>query len=275
MTANAMAGDRERSLATGMNDHVTKPIDPDALFEALLRWLPPDRVTGVQQGASPASVPEASRVGQGVSPAGTPGAADPLFAVAGLDAADGLRRVLGKREAYVRLLDTFASSQARVPDEIRAAMAEGRRADAERAAHTLKGVAGSIGARQLQAEAAVLEAALRERADDSTVAVRLEPLETSLRTLVASLAPALPVQEAPPVATAAADPEAVRAAVGRIQQLLEQDDAKAVAAIDEASPILRAALGDRVDAIRKHAKGYRFDDALGELRAAAAAAGLS
>ena len=40
MTANAMEGDRERSLAAGMNDHVTKPIDPDALFEALLRWLP-------------------------------------------------------------------------------------------------------------------------------------------------------------------------------------------------------------------------------------------
>ena len=40
MTANAMAGDRERSLAAGMNDHVTKPIDPDALFEALLQWLP-------------------------------------------------------------------------------------------------------------------------------------------------------------------------------------------------------------------------------------------
>jgi len=70
MTANAMAGDRERSLAVGMNDHITKPIDPDALFEALLRWLPERAVP-----------------------------ADPLAAVPGLDVADGLRRVLGRREA--------------------------------------------------------------------------------------------------------------------------------------------------------------------------------
>ena len=40
MTANAMAGDRDRSLAAGMNDHVTKPIEPDELFDALDRWLP-------------------------------------------------------------------------------------------------------------------------------------------------------------------------------------------------------------------------------------------
>ena len=41
MTAHAMAGDREQSLQAGMNDHVTKPIDPDALFAVLLRWVRP------------------------------------------------------------------------------------------------------------------------------------------------------------------------------------------------------------------------------------------
>jgi len=41
MTAHAMAGDREKSLAAGMNDHVTKPIDPDELFSALVRWIKP------------------------------------------------------------------------------------------------------------------------------------------------------------------------------------------------------------------------------------------
>ena len=41
MTANAMASDREMCLDAGMNDHVAKPIDPDKLFGALLRWIPP------------------------------------------------------------------------------------------------------------------------------------------------------------------------------------------------------------------------------------------
>ena len=79
---------------------------------------------------------------------------DPLARFHGLDAADGLRRVLGKREAYVGLLRTFVAGQARAPAAVRSALAEGRHEDAERAAHTLKGVAGSIGARQLQIEAA-------------------------------------------------------------------------------------------------------------------------
>ena len=43
MTANAMSGDRQRSLEAGMNDHITKPIDPDQLFDVLLRWLPEER----------------------------------------------------------------------------------------------------------------------------------------------------------------------------------------------------------------------------------------
>jgi CheY-like chemotaxis protein len=40
MTAHAMTGDRNQSLDAGMNDHLTKPINPDRLTEALLRWMP-------------------------------------------------------------------------------------------------------------------------------------------------------------------------------------------------------------------------------------------
>ena len=53
MTAHAMAGDREQSLQAGMNDHVTKPIDPDALFAVLLRWVRPGEREAVT--SSPAS----------------------------------------------------------------------------------------------------------------------------------------------------------------------------------------------------------------------------
>ena len=61
MTANAMAGDRDRSLAAGMNDHVTKPIEPDELFDALHRWLPQPG------GATPAAdVPSAGAADPGV-----------------------------------------------------------------------------------------------------------------------------------------------------------------------------------------------------------------
>ncbi|MDR3038084.1 MAG: response regulator, partial [Candidatus Adiutrix sp.] len=41
MTAHAMSGDREMSLKSGLNDHITKPISVPELFRALARWLPP------------------------------------------------------------------------------------------------------------------------------------------------------------------------------------------------------------------------------------------
>ncbi|HEY4066692.1 MAG TPA: response regulator, partial [Burkholderiaceae bacterium] len=41
MTANAMQGDREEALAAGMNDHIPKPLNIEAMFETMLRWLPP------------------------------------------------------------------------------------------------------------------------------------------------------------------------------------------------------------------------------------------
>ncbi|NLI79778.1 MAG: PAS domain S-box protein [Candidatus Riflebacteria bacterium] len=66
MTANAVAGDRERCLAAGMNDHLAKPIDPAALFQMLLRWLP------AREGASP---PADSRQAGPVLPAAVPTAA--------------------------------------------------------------------------------------------------------------------------------------------------------------------------------------------------------
>jgi two-component system sensor histidine kinase/response regulator len=268
MTANAMAGDRERSLAAGMNDHVTKPIDPDALFEALLRWLP-EQDSAPQAPATAAPSTPAPAAPAPAAPRGAGLAADdPLATVPGLDAADGLRRVLGRREAYVGLLRTFADGQAAVPDAIRSALADGRKADAERAAHTLKGVAGSIGARQLQAEAAAVEAALRRDAPPAEVSALLAPAATTLEALLAALAVVVP-PEVEARATGPVDPEALRAAVERIERLLEQDDIEAVGALDAAAPLFAAAFGERAAALRKLVKGYRFEEALAALREAA------
>ena len=159
MTANAMQQDYERCVAAGINDHVAKPIEPERLWTALLRWITP-------RTAAPSAAPAAA--GGGLSPA--------LAAIAGLDTAAGLRFVNGKVALYTRMLGKFADS-----GEIAALRTAFTCADAattRRVAHTLKGVAGTLGATVLQQNAAALETAISETAPE---AVSLAAFEAELQ----------------------------------------------------------------------------------------------
>ena len=222
----------------------------------LLRWLP-------DRGDHGAVVPEPeSAPTQSVVPENEPA----LDLIPGLDAADGLRRLLGRREAYVSLLRRFATGQAGVMRDIRAALADGRRADAERGAHTLKGIAGSIGARQLQREAGDVEAALRRGATPEEVAPLLDPAERTLGELITALLRTLPAESEPTPVAATVEPEALAAAVAQLAQLLEHEAVEAIDAFEAARPILAAAFGDRSGQVGNSVRGYRFEDALAALR---------
>jgi two-component system, sensor histidine kinase and response regulator len=254
MTANALAGDRERSLAAGMNDHVTKPIDPEELFDVLLRWLTHRTVDAAERDtAAPVPTP-------------LPEAGPPLDLIPGLDTADGLRRVLGRREAYVGILRRFAEGQADIARDIRAALAEGRRADAERGAHTLKGVAGTIGARELQRQAAELEAALRQSATPEDVEPLLETAGGMLDDLISALLRTLPLDPKQTAAVPSVDAKVLATAVSGLDHLLSCDAAEAIDAFEAARPILAAAFGERAAQIGQLVRRYQFEEALAALR---------
>jgi HPt (histidine-containing phosphotransfer) domain-containing protein len=129
-------------------------------------------------------------------------------------------------------------------------------------------VAGSIGARELQTDAAAVEAALRGDAPPAEVSALVDRAETTLEALLAALAAVVPPEVEASVA-GPVDPQALRAAIERIERLLEQDDVEAVAALDAAAPLLAAAFGERASSLRKLVKGYRFEEALAALREAA------
>ena len=164
MTAHALVEERQRCLDAGMNDHVSKPIDPDDLFSTLLRWAKPrpKQTTGAQappvRTADEVTLPE----------------------IAGIQMTDGLKRVAGNKRLYRDLLMQFAAKQGNAAAEISAAITSGDVKLAERIAHTVKGVAGNIGITEVQSTAQKLEKAIREGHD--SVASLLHEFAASLST---------------------------------------------------------------------------------------------
>ncbi len=149
MTAHAMKEDREKSLASGMDDHINKPIDPDELYAKLACHLMRGRLTptvGAQASSRPFKIDE----GEGVLPDG----------IRHLDVEGGLKMVGGDFRAYAELLEHFredyGGTRFRIPED----NDKDGLALIARIAHTVKGVAGNIGAGQLLAAADQLEAAL-------------------------------------------------------------------------------------------------------------------
>ena len=155
MTAHALDEERQRCAAAGMNDFITKPIDPELLKEKILRWR------SSSASPLPASGPAAA--------AATPG--DGFPDLPGIDTAEGLRRMMNKSRLYERVLRDFHQRFRDEADHIRTALAAGDRDEARRRAHSTKGLAGSIGAVALQAAALRLEAAIADATDDQAAAL--------------------------------------------------------------------------------------------------------
>lgn len=148
MTAHAMSGERDHCLAAGMNEHIPKPIDPVRLFAVLSRWLKqvenaPEHLDKDDDVTLPENLP-------------------------GIDLDWGLERIGGNRRLFRKLLREFAVNHGHAPEILMRHLAEGDLDSAKRELHTLKGVAGNIGALALQREAARLEQVLMtdERVQD-------------------------------------------------------------------------------------------------------------
>jgi signal transduction histidine kinase/CheY-like chemotaxis protein/HAMP domain-containing protein len=257
MTAHATLEERQRCTESGMNDHVSKPIDPSALYGVLSRYAGQRRV-------APAAASGATRA-----------TAEPFDAVPGLDAVQGLRRVAGNRSLYLRLLRQFVDGQAGAADAIAVHLSGGDRKQAEHVAHTVKGTAGNLAVLAVQDAAGAVEKALRAgRPSDAVEPLRLR-LAQELERVVAALRPLIAEEGGAATAaeSAAADPEALKSLVERWSRLLAECDADSLDGLEREGPLLRSLFGSTpaFDGFKHKVNAYDFDGALEALRRAAAA----
>jgi signal transduction histidine kinase/CheY-like chemotaxis protein len=162
MTAHAMSGDRELSLAAGMNDHITKPIDPEQLYRTLLRWL---RQQPTAAPVTPALTPHAQdkqdQAANSAPGSGLPAALQHL-AANGIDVQEGLARHLNRTSFYQRVLRMFIREHGDSGSRLQDLLANNDRTAVRRLAHNLKAGAGTIAATHLTGLALALEQAAEQ-----------------------------------------------------------------------------------------------------------------
>jgi two-component system sensor histidine kinase/response regulator len=250
MTANAMEGDRELCRAVGMNDHVSKPIDPEAMFATVMKWIKP---RGVQT-----AVPPSKKV-ESPSSQNLPELPD----IEGVDIKDGLKRVGGNSGLYRDLLLKFAAKHADAGLQISDALHTGDRDTAERIAHTVKGVAGNISIKPVQLAAEILEKGIRE--NNSEIPQILQEFAAVLRTQIKAIEQALPLETLTVEieSTKSFDPVAASQEITRLRSQLEASDGDS----EETFRALRSVLAGqvataRLDALAADLSEFDFAGAL-------------
>jgi two-component system sensor histidine kinase/response regulator len=253
MTANAMDAEREMCRQAGMNDHVSKPIDPDAMFAAVMRWIKPRRT---RSSGTPA------QKGEAASPQNLPD----LPEIDGVDIKDGLTRVGGNSRLYRGLLMKFAAKQSDAGLQIGDALHIGDRNAAERIAHTIKGVAANIGIKPVQLAAEKLEKAIRE--SDSAVETTFHDFTSILRTQIDAIEQALPLETGvlEVESRKSFDPFAALHGIARLRRQLEASDGDSEETFRTLQSVLAGQVEKaRLDSLAADISDFNFTRALSKL----------
>ena len=268
MTANAMAGDKEKVIEAGMWDHIAKPLNVGDMFTTIAKWIKPRQLASTE--AKPTA--GTTTAAPAAVTAATEGAVQGLPALPGIDVKAGLATTMDNEKLYTRLLVKFRDSQGDFAKLFAAARGDADPTAAARAAHTLKGTAGNIGAKGVQAAAAELEHAYLVDATpeqiDSLLATTLKELQPVIEGLqvVGVAPPGVGNASAAPSAPTAHDQQRVDQAMTRLRALLKDSDSDAADALDELLELTQGTpLAFKLKRVASAVADFDFDAALAAL----------
>ena len=263
MTAHAMAGDREKCLTKGMNDHVPKPTEPVALYNVLLRWIKPVTEDDLQRVAEIQRVP-----GMGEGSGRMVATEDTLLAnLPGINLTTGLRRMGGNHKLLRKLLIEFGHDYQNGVVRIETSLAAGDYEKVRRLVHTIKGAAGNLGAEILFKVAMELDEPLKQQrlTEDRMLAFR-----QALTTVLESAAMLLAQEDAQPsnnTAILPLDREKLIPLLKELETLLRQGNAKAGTLFQPIHQVAGPSLPKALQQIEEQIDHYEFEEATQQLTA--------
>jgi signal transduction histidine kinase/DNA-binding response OmpR family regulator/HPt (histidine-containing phosphotransfer) domain-containing protein len=259
MTAHAQSDIRDRALADGMQDYLTKPVNPEQLYKTLASWLgkPPTAMPPLPRGAGEYRMKDNRIEDSNIRPT-----------FPGIDIALGLSHVGENRPFYFQLLERFRGSQRTTVPEFERECGADLHLDARRRIHSLRSVAANIGALDIPQAAGVLEMYLKNTGiydlGNPVLAQHVKTLDAALNHVLDGLDEHHVKSVAAQVGSgdAMVPVDVAHDALKQLRALLQDDRADAVYYFDS----VRASLGQLMDEavltrVAAHIRQFEFDKA--------------
>jgi two-component system sensor histidine kinase/response regulator len=264
LTAHASAQEAARCLAEGMNAHLTKPIDPDALFNCLQQW-------GQNFESKKSALAHVIKKDEAIQNVANESS---QLAIPGIDVTRGLSRCAGNEALYRALLVKFLQSIQDFPAQMQSALEQGRLEVAQRIAHSLRGVAANIGATQCSSLSASLEEFLAGGLSGIDVQSPLLTLQAHLEQLAAALSPILEAGTPTLTSNQPFHLEELRQVLQVLAGLLRTNNFEAEQLLQVQGALLQAGLGVSFVELKRQVANFDFAQALDTLQSAATAADI-
>lgn len=246
MTANAMQGDKEKCINSGMNDYIAKPLDFSKFYGTLVKWIKPKNKVVFEEINEETNEVDIKNM-----------------QIDGINISQALSRMAGKQKLFLNQLKRFVKSQNSFEEKILIHIKNSDLESAIREAHTLKSLCGNIGADLLFEKAKELESHLKEKAFDDKYGDLIKVIKTDLELLINNIKEAIATFLPNEINDKSAlNKEKIQELFEQLEELLKELDADALIKANELQvEIEKLAYFNELDNFINYVNDFDFDKA--------------